>query len=766
MRVSVRNLCEFAAKRGDLDLRFTPSPTALQGMEGHDKVRARRAATYESEITLQGQYLDLEVNGRADGFDPQLRQLEEIKTYRGNFAGIREHHRSLHWAQAKVYAHLMCLQHGWQQLQLALVYFHIDTEKETVLTQTCTAPELRAFFESLCQQYLQWAQQEAAHRSARNHALQGLQFPLGQFRAGQRSLAVAVYRSTLPAQPGNCLLAQAPTGVGKTMGTIFPMLKALPAQGMDQLFFLTAKGTGQALAQQALARTNQQLQSQGQRPLRTITLLARDKSCEHPDKACHGDSCPLAQGFYDRLPVARAALARHPQGWGSSAQLRDTALAHGICPYYLTQEMARWSDVVIADYNYWYDSAALLYATTVAQGWKVGVLVDEAHNLVDRARAMYTATLAQSLLQTARKAATGPVKTALNGLQQAWKALNATSASGYQPLAAIPADWSQALAKVLRKIGQVQAETPLLPGDPVLDFYLQALHFQALEQDMGAHAVADAMVQPPYRRQAAMSTLCIRNVVPARYLAARHAAAHASVLFSGTLTPAHFYRDLLGLPACTVQLEVPELFQPQQLRVTVVDHISTRYQDRAASVDGIAQLMAAQFARQPGNYLCFVSSFAYLQQVAQALQRLAPHIATVQQSPSMDDAARHDFVAQFTEHSCHIGFAVLGGAFGEGVDLPGQRLIGAFIATLGLPQFNPVNERMKAAMQQLFGMQRGYAYTYLFPGMRKVVQAAGRVIRTEADQGVLFLVDERYAHAPIQALLPSWWHIETGGKLP
>lgn len=287
--VAVRALCEFTARAGDLDLRFTPAPSALEGMAGHSLVQSRRGTGYETEIALAGQYEDLAVRGRADGFDAQAGQLEEIKTYRGPLDGVRAHHRALHWAQARVYGHLLCQARGLARLRVALVYFHVGTEEETVLAETHEAEALHAFFEQQCQRFLAWARSEAAHRAARDGALAALRFPMPRFRAGQRELAVAVYRSARAGQGGQCLMAEAPTGIGKTLGTIFPMLKAAPDQGLDKLFFLTAKGTGHGLALQALAGVNRQLGTQGEpgaHPLRVLDVTARRSARTTPALGC------------------------------------------------------------------------------------------------------------------------------------------------------------------------------------------------------------------------------------------------------------------------------------------------------------------------------------------------------------------------------------------------------------------------------------------------------------------------------------------------
>ncbi|MFA7666981.1 MAG: ATP-dependent DNA helicase [Burkholderiaceae bacterium] len=784
--VAVRALCEFTALTGDLDLRFTSAPSALEGMAGHDRVRARRGEHYETEISLAGHYQDLHVRGRADGFDPRTGQLEEIKTHRGPLDGVRPHHRALHWAQARIYGHLLCQVRGLAGLRVALVYLDIDSEEETVLVETWAAEALQAFFDEHCARYLDWARSEARHRQARDAALAALRFPMDRFRAGQRELAVAVYRCARAETGGRCLLAQAPTGIGKTLGTIFPMLKAGVArtgtvesgttrtaagEALDKIFYLTAKGTGHGPALQTLAVVNRQLA--GQAPvgaLRVLDMQAREKSCEHPDKACHGESCPLARGFHDRLPAARAAALDLPQPWDAPT-LRALALAHQICPYYLAQEMVRWSDVVVADYHYYYGSTALLHALTQDRQWAVGVLVDEAHNLVERARGMYTVELSPFALADARQASVGEVRKALDRLHRCWNALAREQAADYQTCEVIPATLLGAVQRVVGAIADTLADQPLPPGDPVLAFYWAGLQFMALAERFGDHSLFDVrrlprlddrgqLPQSGARSRTPASVLCIRNVIPAPHLATRHAAARATVLFSGTLSPPRFYRDVLGLPGDTGWIEAPASFQAGQLGVHAVNHISTRFRDRDRSLHPIADLVAGQYARQPGNYLCFFSSFDYLRRVAECLQRNHPQLPLWQQTPGMDEKDREAFVARFTEQGRGIGFAVLGGVFSEGVDLPGQRLIGAFVATLGLPQVNPVNEQVKRAMARHFGAAKGYDYTYLYPGLRKVVQAAGRVIRSEQDRGVVFLIDDRYRRPEVRALLPRWWRVQ------
>lgn len=745
--VAVRALCEFTAKVGDLDLRFTPSPSAQEGMLGHRTVASRRSAHYQSEVALEGLYQQLTVRGRADGYDPDRNVLEEVKTYRGDLDAQPANHRQLHWAQAKVYGWLMCCKLGIPEIELALVYFDIVSERETVIRQVCAVDELETFFNRQCGLFLYWAEQQAQRRLARDTATKALAFPHAGFRLGQRTLAESVYKAV---STGRCLMAQAPTGIGKTIGTVFPVLKAMAPQQLDKLFFLTAKTPGRKLALDAV----QILHASADLPLHVLELVARDKACEHLDKACHGDSCPLAKGFYDRLPAAREAAAQ--VRLLDQRHLREVALAHGVCPYYLSQEMARWCDMVVADYNYYFDFGAMLFGLAQLNQWRVAVLVDEAHNLVERGRAMYSADLDQFALKTVRDSAPEPLRKPLQRLNREWNALHKEQVTVYQAYPSKPDKLLQALALCTSAMGEYFNDHPQALTGELQGFYFEALQFAKVAELFNEQFIFDISQRDPLAKRR-FSRLSLRNVVPAEFIRPRLTAARSSVLFSATLSPRHYYADLLGLPADTAWVDVESPFDPAQLQVRIIDRISTRFVHRQASLAPIVAVIAEQFERTPGNYLAFFSSFDYQQQVAQLLAERHPSIPTWHQSRGMAEAERQAFLDQFTQHSQGVGFAVLGGAFGEGIDLPGARLIGAFIATLGLAQLNPVNEQMKLRMGAIFGA--GYDYTYLYPGIQKVVQAAGRVIRTQQDQGVVMLIDDRFAEPKVRPLLPRWWSV-------
>ena len=776
LRVSVRALCEFGAKAGDLDFRFAPAPTAQEGIAGHQWVQGRRGPTYQSEVTLSTGFEGLLVRGRADGFeaagdgDADCPRVEEIKTFRGDFDAIRQNHRALHLAQARTYGWMLCERHDLDEIDVALVYLDIATNEETVVEARHRRDDLRTDFEALCRRFLHWALQEARHRVELSRALDGLAFPHAGFRAGQRELAEHVYRA---AASRRCLIAQAPTGIGKTVATIFPLLRGWAPQGTDKLFFLTAKTPGRGVALEALDLLARPAAGV---PLRVVELAAREKVCEYPGRACSGEACPLARGFYDRLPAARGqAVVAHRL---TVPALRDIARAHDVCPYFLAQEMVRWADVVVADYNYYFDTSAFLFALTRQEEWRVAVLVDEAHNLLDRARGMYSAELRASEMEAARLQAPAHVRPAVARVGREWRALQKEQATGHVARDEVPEGLHDALRDAVAVLADhfaasassVAASTAGARADPIPDrmspdamattaplqrFFFDALQFTRLcAGSLSGHSVFESVLGAAGEGNA----IAIRNLVPAPFLQRRFTASMTTVCFSGTIAPFAFYRDMLGLPGDAIELEVASPFRAAQLEVRIAADLSTRFRDRARSMQRLVDLVAAQFARRPGNYLVFLSSFEFLDAAHALFTRRHPAIATWTQSAAMREAQREAFVERFRPGGEGVGFAVLGGAFGEGVDLPGDRLIGAFVASLGLPQHDARNEAMRERIEARFG--DGYAYTYLYPGLRMVVQAAGRVIRTEQDTGVLFLLDDRFARAGVRRLLPPWWHIE------
>lgn len=860
MKVAVRSLCEFAARSGSLEFRYTPSPTSEEGIRGHQKLQSRRVADakpyahYDAEYLLEGSIEGITLKGRADGYwrmlatdtaesdgDASIPLLEEIKTHRGELERIGEGQKQLHLAQLKVYGALLCLRDNLSAVRLRLVYFDIDRDQESPTEHLWQASVLQQFAQDLCRQYRAWHKQEAEHRQQRDSALEQLMFPYPAFRPFQRELSEAVYKGIYTQRQ---LLLEAPTGLGKTLGVSFPALKAMVKSQLDRLFLLSSRTTGRQLFLDAL----RQLVRNGQDtddaltpvPLRILELSAKEKSCEHPDKACHGDSCPLARGFFDRLPQARQAAANCY--WLDQNEIRRIALSNDICPYYLTQEMARWSDLIVGDVNHYFDRQALLFSLTLQNDWRVVPLVDEAHNLIDRARGMYSAQLDRALYSKAAKCAPEPLKKPIQAVQQGWRKLIAEAAgeqaealssnASRQPLAIhldqVPDQLNGYLHQLVTELTDYLVEQPGPQGmasqqiglDPQSELNLQQLLFDTLgflrlAELFDRHSLCTLELsagQTRFREPKVKATLRIQNLIPADFLRERFNTAFATVLFSATLSPAEYYRDLLGMaggrsddaetagrtestgnsgntvktddanttdkaiktgnpikgddtedkskPDTSKQIRdalwfsLPGPFRREQLDLRLVP-ISTRFKDRNRSIEPLCQRIARQYQQKPGNYLVYLSSFSYLEQLQRGLERFCSDLPLQVQSAGMKEEERQRFIQRFRQEQGLVGLAVLGGAFSEGIDLPGDALIGVFVATLGLPPYDSFHETLSQRLEQRFG--DGYRYTYLYPGLRKVIQAAGRLIRTPEDTGVIELIDDRFMQQEVQALMPGWW---------
>jgi DNA excision repair protein ERCC-2 len=766
--VAVKTLVEFAAKQGSLDRRFTPAPTGQEGIEGHKRVTSNRPKDYQTEISLNIGYKSLTFRGRADGFNPSTRCIEEIKTFYGDVNAIPENHRALHWAQARCYGWMLCTENDWQEITLALIYFDLRKQQEHRFEQVWSADNLHTYCQALAEKYYQWQTQINERIQQRNTWIDALTFPYATMHSGQRAMAEAVYKA---AATGRVVLAQAPTGTGKTLAALFPAIKAMTRTPVDKIFYLTAKTTGKHLALDNIAGIISDAElGENNKPalLRTLELTAKEKSCLAPDKQCQGSACPYALDFYTKLDAARQAAYQYPIL--DKATLAELAQQFQICPFYLSMEMARWVDIVVADVNYYFDGTPLLLGLTKEFDWQPYLLIDESHNLIDRARQMYSAELDRGQLLIAKKQAPAPIKKSLTRINQYWleiiKSLtDKEDKSNIQQdklhlIDRVPYKFSLALVDFTNTYVEWLQNHPDQPvqNNPLQEFFFSALHYQTVAEYLDDHFCLDMQnlsAQPgTYSKE---EILMLRNLIPARPLNQRLQSAHCACYFSATLNPPHYYQTLLGLPEDTVYLNTPSPFAHTQLQVHIAHKLSTRYKHRAAAIAPICKIIQQQITEEKGNALVFFSSYEFLQQVEQQLRAALNPDETqlIIQSKNMSEADRQEFIQQFSQHNNLLGLAVLGGAFSEGIDLTGDALKGAFIATLGLPQVNSVNEHLRQVMQTQFN--RGYDFTYTYPGIQKVIQAAGRVIRTNTDTGYLWLLDQRFGEPEVLNLLPEWW---------
>ena len=803
----IRQLVEFLLRTGSIDSRFTGFDRANEGARIHRKLQKAAGEGYQAEVPLSAERIvdgiAYTIEGRADGIftaEDGTVTIDEIKTTAIPTPEIEEDMNPCHWAQGMLYAVLYGGQNGLERLAIRLTYYQIDTDEIVRFTRAFSLGELEAFFDDLLHQYTPWARRQLDWNAQRNQSLNALQFPFPAYRPGQRALAGEIYRAcaagkTPDHKGGTRLFCQAPTGIGKTMSAIFPALKAIGAEKGEKLFYLTARNTTQSAAEDAVARLRA---ASPDLALRSVTLTAKEKACLCKDEegrpSCLPEVCPYAKGYYERVKDALAALL-DGDGSFSRETLNAAAKRFTVCPFELGLDLSEWCDLVIGDYNYLFDPVVHLRRFFDGAGdWLF--LIDEAHNLPDRARAMYSASFRKSSLTEAKRAlgrGKSSLKTALTKVDKAFLearrtvAKRAPRSGGLVPSGPEMAETEQTslldensaqaaialpeplfaengtvffreLPDALRKpLSAVQAPLQAWlednPDDPAHGSLLE-LYFAVQDMTRAAERYDDHFVTQltVYGSELEWSILCLD---PSPFVDASLSCGRAAAMFSATLTPPGYYRSVLGCPdARAVALESP--FPPENLGLYCLP-VSTRYRDREASVSAISDALAVLAQGKVGNYLAFFPSYAYLKQVWEDFSARYPEIETLVQESGLDDAARAAFLAKFTPdpQKTLLGFGVMGGIFGEGVDLTGDRLIGCAIVGVGLPQVNPRQEILKRYYDEASGT--GFDYAYRYPGMNKVLQAAGRVIRTQDDRGVVLLLDDRFTRSEYARLFPKHW---------
>lgn len=745
--VSVRDLVAFCHRSGHIDHRFTPSPSAEQGIEGHQRVYRRRPGSYRREYPVQWRHrqgdVTLLVRGRADGFDASQGLVEEIKTCRIDASEIPPAVSAQHLAQARVYAAMICADLDLASMAVRLNWLNIDTDQEAWIEETHSAAELAAFLDDTLQRFAAWLTILAGLRQQRDASLEGLPFPHGAFRPGQREIAELVYKCI---DQGGELMIEAPTGIGKTAAVLYPALKALGTGKHEGIVFTTARTVGRRAAESCL----EQLRAAGLRAT-ALSLTAKDKICFSPGHACHWDDCPFARGYYDRLPAALEEAVTQPSL--RREDIERIARRHEVCPYQLGDDLLPWVDIVVADLHYLYSLYPRLGHLIAQDARRFSVLVDEAHNLPDRARDMYSARLAKRDLMAVKRHAPAALRKPLERVNRALLALQKEpwAEMGEETRDRLPEPLLHGLADFCAAVGEALAVQPdLLPSNPsLMDCYFDLLHWLRVADCWGD----EFLLELQRGRGTQGLVLHIRCLDPSRLLRGARARLHAVVAFSATLSPTGWMRERLGLGDAAVGRQMPSPFDREQLRVQLVTDIDTRYQGRQRSLDRLATTLADWLGAQPGNCLVYFPSYRYLQDCLCALH--LENRTIWQQRPDLSEAERTALLDLFGERRDVVAFCILGGVFGEGIDLPGDQLSAVAVVGVGMPQVGREREQLRDWYQKSRGA--GFEYAYLYPGMQKVAQALGRVVRTDSDRGRALLVDPRYARADYRALLPPWW---------
>ena len=760
-RASVGHVADFVHAAGDLGGRGGPMVRPIEGLRRQQAHQAEQRGHYLREVTLDGNWeegaLELLLAGRADGIDlsAPIPVVEEIKTYRGDLDGLRAQRGNVHDAQVALYAALFARRSDAASLRTRVRYLEADSEVVSDVERIWSRSELETFFDATCRAYAGWLVGAAERRRARDVSLTALTFPHGAFRSGQRALAGAVWQVLGTGEP---LLAEAPTGIGKTVAVLYGALRRLPEIDASRLMYLTARGPGRSSALQAIA----QLDAEGA-VLRTLDMRARDSLCFLPGTPCNGSACPYAQGYYDRRRAALSELLAAEDSQHScvidAERTRRVAGAHRVCPAALQSDAARWSDVVIADMNHGLDPFARQRALLDPEEGGAAVLIDEAHNLEDRARDMFSAALESDALRNLGVDLRGSAGTLGKGLERLARQLEmCQSAPALADLTALTGQLERLLSELGDWLGRAPAGGLFARCRGT---YGSLLRWWTVWRE--AQATPDAWRVTLDRCDPGSTRMALRCLTPAASLAREHVRWRGLVLFSATLAPSEHLIRVLGLPQRTRTLRLGNPFPPSHQQVLLVSDLDLRHRARTASTPALARLIIDLARARPGHHLVFVPSFAFLRTLSAAVveraEAVLPDMTCLCQRPEMDEAGRRDFLDSLSrpDGRTRIAFAIAGGVFGEGVDLVGDRLVGVVVA--GLPMPPPDVERR--AIRDYHGAD-GFDIAFRIPAITRLLQAAGRLIRSEKDVGTLCLVDCRLAQPGYRRLLrPEWVVSET-----
>lgn len=756
-KISVRNIVEFALKSGDIDSGFASRSVAVEGTKGHkavQKLRISQEESYLSEVSLvycitKGD-IRLEISGRIDGVfvKDNIIIVEEIKTTERQLDNIEEDYNLLHIAQAKCYAYMYLVQNKLERMGVQLTYYHRNTKELKSFFYIFEFAELENYFNEIVNKYLKWAVIISDWNEKRNVSIGNIKFPFATYRKGQREFAVATYKTICE---GKKLFAQAPTGIGKTIATIFPGVKAVGEGRIAKIFYLTAKTSTRNIAEEAY----ENLRKCGLN-FRTVTITAKEKLCPQEKVSCKPEDCIYAKGYYDRIDNAIEDILEF-EHFNKSAIIQYSQ-KHKVCPFELSLDLSLFCDGIICDYNYVFDPRVYLKRFFMDVREDYGFLIDEAHNLVDRAREMYSAELLKSSFLNMKNEIgkeAPEVKKSINEINSYFIKLRKKMEMKNE-IHFVTKELLEDINGLIEKF--ITYSEILLSKGKNYSFRdkLTQLYFDAMNFIRTTETYDDKYITYVERggNDIRVKLFCLD---PSKLLKVAMKRGKSSILYSATLSPIDYFRNILGGDEEDYRIIINSPFEEANLCLMIANNIKTQYNVREFSYIRVAQYINQVVEIKKGNYIVFFPSYKYLKEVYNAFCETCPTVETICQVGCMSEEAREVFLNNFSRlrDTTLVGFAVMGGAFGEGIDLTGDRLIGAIIVGVGLPQICLERDIIKDYFEGI--NNSGFEYAYTYPGMNKVLQAAGRVIRTERDKGVVFLIDERFSRNVYLKLMPKEW---------
>lgn len=753
IKISIRNLVEFIMRHGSIDNRYTSSIKAIEGIRGHQRVQKSYGDNYTAEVPLKYKltYEDLEiiVEGRADGIliEDDKTIIDEIKTTTKDLLLIDENTNPLHWAQAKCYGYIYSMQNELENIDIQITYYNIDTKSTRILRQSYTLKDLEEFFFWLIDEYKSWAQLENDWVNKRNKSIKELKFPFENYRPGQRELAVRVYKSIIDSK--KCF-AQAPTGTGKTISTLFPAIKAMGENETSKIFYLTAKTITREVAQNTIS-----LMRKKDLNLKSVTITAKEKICKMEEVNCNPEYCPYANGYFDRINNSlKDILAKYNDY--SKENIEKISEEYMLCPFELSLDLTNLSDVIICDYNYVFDPRVYLKRFFDTKTTDYTFLIDEAHNLVDRAREMYSATLneekfikVKKLISKKDKRITRVIKEIQSYFEDKLEDLTTVDENDLVESEA-PLELCEILSSFIKFVDEYLARTNE-ENEELMDLYFDVYSFLSISD------FYDKNYTTIYTKTFNGMTIKIYCVNPQKVIEEKMKKAKSNIIFSATLIPMDYFMKMYSYDEEDFIINLKSPFDVNNRLLMIGDNVATTYNKRFETSEDIASYIANCVQAKKGNYMVFFPSYKYMDLVFDKMKENYPNINTSIQESNMSEEEKEEFLSMFDEDNkeTHVGFCVLGGHFSEGIDLTNDKLIGVIIVGVGMPQIGIEREIIKDHMKD---SNKGFDYAYVYPGMIKVLQAAGRCIRTDDDKGVILLLDNRYSQRRYQSLFPYEWY--------
>lgn len=741
--MAVRQFVTLLYQSGDLSSTFMSTDRANIGSRIHRKIQKAAGEQYQSEVylsdTCEMEDICFILEGRADGIITSESgiSVDEIKSTTIPFDDIQD--KMVHWAQCYCYCYMYMKQEQVTTITAQLTYVQVDTNQIKNYQKQFTYQEIETFYLDMLRSYLEFATQQKEFEEIKLASIASLPFPFEKYRKGQRELAVSVYRGI---QERKDVFAMAPTGIGKTISTLYPSIKSIFELQSEKIFYLCAKNVTASVALDTMKLLyNHHLR------LKCVHINAKDKMCAMQEKNCDPDICPYAKGYYDRLqPVLKDILSTHDLI--DKELLNQIGKQHMLCPFELSLDIATFADVIICDYNYIFDPQVYL-KRFMNEGGNFVFLVDEAHNLVDRARSMYSNELLKSSFLELRK-----VLYEHNAMVKACNKVNAAfldlkklmQESTFYTQKELHTGFLQVLQSFTNTCDQyLQKENNKLLSEHAKDVYFSVLNFLKISEFYDDQYIT---ILSKEHKDIRIKLFCIDPHLPIQQMKAR---AKSTIFFSATLTPLKYFLTLLGGSDDTMRFRFPSPFLQEQSLIVINDAISTKYHSREHSLAQVCRTIHTTVMAKKGNYIVFFPSYQYMRMCYQMFSQQYEDVPIRIQTSAMLDHEKQAFLSAFDKtDQLNVSFCVLGGMFSEGIDLKGDKLLGSIIVGVGLPQINPEQDLIKQHFQV-----DGYHYAYTFPGMNKVLQAAGRVIRSKQDKGVIVLLDERFTSNIYRSLIPE-----------